>query len=574
MSEARSPGRGSLSGRLLTAYAVVFILLIGFFGLLTLDGVESVLRSQATAALEREARAVHIGLADVPDTGLPRAADELAVALDARITVIAADGTVLSDSEFEPLRMENHGSRPEVAAALENGPGFATRISDTTGVLQTYVAIPSADGARVYRISITEDQLVAQVAEVGTRVGVAAAIAGVVGVLVMALVARRVARPIQDLTGVAREVAEGRLDIRPRRSSIRELDRLGLSIGQMAQELGNRVTDAEEEREILQALLDALPQGVILVAPDGEILYGNGTAHDIIGDVPSRLTRLTPHTLQRVVREAMDAGELQDEVLESTGASPTLRALATPLPDGRVLLVVTNISERVRIERMRRDFVADASHELKTPIASILAASETLQMAFDRDPERARRFVTLVHDSARQLARIVGDLLDLSRVETSSGGDTSVRLDRIIEDEFDRLRQSATDKGIELTSETVPASVIGSSSDLGLAVRNLISNAIRYSSAGDRVLVGLAVEDESVRLYVQDTGTGIPKRSLNRVFERFYRVDVARSRETGGTGLGLAIVKHVTEAHGGTVSVESELGVGSTFHLVFPLSNP
>ncbi|MEX0756562.1 MAG: ATP-binding protein, partial [Acidimicrobiia bacterium] len=293
-----------------------------------------------------------------------------------------------------------------------------------------------------------------------------------------------------------------------------------------------------------------------------------------IGDVPSRLTRLTPHTLQRVVREAMDAGELQDEVLESTGASPTLRALATPLPDGRVLLVVTNISERVRIERMRRDFVADASHELKTPIASILAASETLQMAFDRDPERARRFVTLVHDSARQLARIVGDLLDLSRVETSSGGDTSVRLDRIIEDEFDRLRQSATDKGIELTSETVPASVIGSSSDLGLAVRNLISNAIRYSSAGDRVLVGLAVEDESVRLYVQDTGTGIPKRSLNRVFERFYRVDVARSRETGGTGLGLAIVKHVTEAHGGTVSVESELGVGSTFHLVFPLSNP
>ena len=571
MNEVRAPGRGSLAGRLLTAYAIVFILLIGFFGLLTLDGVEAVLRRQATESLEHQLGTVRLALAPVADADLAESGAALARALDARLTVIASDGRVLADSAFDPAAMENHASRPEVAAALQGRTGQDSRASDTTGVRQTYVAIGSPEG-RVYRLSITEDQLAGEVAEVGTRVGIAALVAGVVGVLLMAVVARRVARPIQELTGVAKEVAEGRLDVRPRRSSILELDRLGVSIGQIADELGRRVVQAEGEREILEALLDALPQGVILIAADGEILYGNGTARDIVGAVPERVGKLAPHSLQRLVREAVDTGSTRDEVLDSTGVGPTLRALATPLPDGRILLVITDISERVRIERMRRDFVADASHELKTPIASILASSETLQMALEHDPERAGRFVTLVHESAQQLARIVGDLLDLSRVETSTGGDTPVRLDRVIEDEIERLRQVASDKGIALTSRLEPAVVVGSASDLGLAVRNLISNAVRYSAEGDQVQVRSTIDGSTVRVDVEDTGVGIPKRSINRVFERFYRVDVARSRETGGTGLGLAIVKHVAETHGGSVSVVSELGSGSTFSLFLPLA--
>ncbi|MEX1005835.1 MAG: ATP-binding protein [Acidimicrobiia bacterium] len=571
MNEVRSPGRGSLAGRLLTAYAVVFILLIGIFGVLTLDGVETVLRRQASESLERQLRSVALTLDSVRDDDLGAPGADLARALDARLTVIAGDGTVLADSEFDAGDMQNHGSRPEVVEARDGGTGGDSRVSETTGVRQTYVAIRSPDG-RIYRLSITEDRLSGEVAEVGTRVGVAALVAGVAGVLLMALVARRVTRPIQELTGVAREVAEGRLDVRPRRSPIQELDRLGVSIGQIADELGRRVVQAEAEREILEALLDALPQGVILVAADGEILYGNGTARDIVGEVPARLGKLAPHSLQRLVREAVESGTTQDEVLEPTGTGPALRALATPLPDGRILLVVTDISERIRIERMRRDFVADASHELKTPIASILAASETLQMALERDPDRAARFVTLVHESAQQLARIVGDLLDLSRVETSSGGNTPVRLDRVIEDEIERLRRTASDKGIALTSRLERAIVVGSGSDLGLAVRNLISNAIRYSTEGDQVQVQATVQDSMVRVDVEDTGVGIPMRSINRVFERFYRVDVARSRETGGTGLGLAIVKHVAETHGGSVSVVSELGSGSIFTLVLPLA--
>ena len=571
MSEVRSPGRATLAGRLLTVYAVVFILLIGLFGVLTLNAVESVLRRQAVESLARQARSVQIDLDRFEVGDLDEAVAERAAVLEARLTVIALDGTVLADSASDPAGMENHADRPEVAVALAGGVGADSRVSDTTDELQSYVAVPAV-GDRIYRLSVREVQLAARIAEVGTLVGLAALVAGVVGVVLMALIARWVARPIEDLTGVAREIADGRLDVRARRSPIRELDRLGSSIGQMAQELGKRVRDSEAERETLQALLDALPQGVILIGPDESILYGNGMAREIIGTIPDRLSMLAPHPLQRLAREAMEDGEAGDVLLESTGAGPTLRALATPLPDDRVMIVIADISERIRIERMRRDFVADASHELKTPIASILAASETLQMALEHDLDRAQRFVTLVHESAAQLSRIVGDLLDLSRVESSAGGGTPVRFDRLIVEEVERLRPGAAEKHIEIGVAVDAATVTGNASDLALAVGNLVSNAIRYSSAGDRIAVGLVREADSVRLFVTDTGAGIPKRSINRVFERFYRVDVARSRETGGTGLGLAIVKHVAEAHGGSVSVESELGVGSTFHLVLPLA--
>ncbi|MDX1447848.1 MAG: ATP-binding protein, partial [Acidimicrobiia bacterium] len=516
-----------------------------------------------------EARAVQLALAGVDEERLVQETQRIADVLGVRVTVIERDGDVIADSAFAPDAMENHASRPEVVGAVQNGVGSDSRTSETTGVAQTYVAISAPEG-RIYRLSVTEDQLGARVTEIGARIGIAALIAGVIGVAVMAIVARRVARPIQELTAVAREVSEGRLDMRPQRSSIRELDRLGLSIGRMADELGARVVEAESERETLGVLLNALPLGVVLVDADGSVIYGNGPAREILGEVPDRLAKLTPHRLQRLVREAVETDGTRDMVLESSGTGPTLRAIATPLPDGRTVLVVSDISERVRIERMRRDFVADASHELKTPIASILAASETLQMALERDPERAPRFVTLVNDAAGQLARIVGDLLDLSRLETSVGGGDLVRLDRIAEEETERMRSAADDKGITLVTELEEASVTGSASDLGLAVRNLISNAIRYSTKGDSVTVSTVVEGDNVRLSVEDTGAGIPRRSIDRVFERFYRVDVARSRETGGTGLGLAIVKHVAEGHGGSVSVESELGVGSVFHLVLP----
>jgi signal transduction histidine kinase len=219
---------------------------------------------------------------------------------------------------------------------------------------------------------------------------------------------------------------------------------------------------------------------------------------------------------------------------------------------------------------MRRDFVADASHELKTPISAIQAGSETILRAIDEDREAARTFAEQVRVNAIRLGRIVGDLLDLSRLEAEDPVFERVRFDEAVRDEAARLDQASGEGPVELVLETEPVEVRGSQSDLRLAVRNLLDNAQRYAAGGE-VRVAVRRVGNAAVLEVTDNGVGIPTRDLPRVFERFYRVDVARSRHTGGTGLGLAIVKHVAERHGGRVEVESQLGVGSTFRLSLPL---
>jgi signal transduction histidine kinase len=239
--------------------------------------------------------------------------------------------------------------------------------------------------------------------------------------------------------------------------------------------------------------------------------------------------------------------------------------------DGSVLLVLRDVTEAKRLDATRRDFVANASHELKTPAASIQATAETLRTAVSEDPGVVPRFAEQLEREAARLSRIVSDLLDLSRLESGSETDGTVALDELLHEERERLEASARDGGVALVFDVVPVPPVrGSARDLSLLVRNLVDNAIRYTKPGGRVDVGLGTADAGVRLVVTDTGLGIPSRDLPRIFERFYRVDRARSRETGGTGLGLSIVKHIVENHGGTVSVRSELGRGTTFEVRLP----
>jgi two-component system phosphate regulon sensor histidine kinase PhoR len=235
------------------------------------------------------------------------------------------------------------------------------------------------------------------------------------------------------------------------------------------------------------------------------------------------------------------------------------------------LLVVRDVTEARRLTAIRRDFVANASHELKTPVASIRAAAETLRDGAIDDPPAARRFTEQLEREAVRMSRIVADLLDLSRLETGSEMDGQVRLDTLAADEVERMGDAATLQGVTISVEaqTVPA-VRGSPRDLSLMVRNLIDNAVRYTGEGGSVTVSVWADGSSVVVRVADTGIGIPQRELPRIFERFYRVDRARSRETGGTGLGLSIVRHVTENHGGEVTVTSELGQGSVFEVRLP----
>ncbi len=348
-------------------------------------------------------------------------------------------------------------------------------------------------------------------------------------------------------------------------TSRRQLDRA-------AERLADQARDAADNRDVREAILDVMEEGVLLLAADGSPLFSNDSLASHLGTVPHSAEAIRPLELQACVLRAIATGEVERTEVEI--GSPTRWLRATTLPtgsDGTVLLVVRDITQARQLLATRRDFVANASHELKTPVASIRAAAETLRDGAINDPPAAMRFTEQLERESIRLSRIIADLLDLSRLESGSELGDDVHLNALAADEVERLEDMALEHevGLQLQTEPVPR-VRGSSRDLALLVRNLIDNAIRYTPSGGDVAVTVASEGRRVLLRVADTGVGIPQRDLPRIFERFYRVDQARSRETGGTGLGLAIVRHVCENHGGEVTVTSELGRGTTFEVRLP----
>jgi two-component system phosphate regulon sensor histidine kinase PhoR len=352
----------------------------------------------------------------------------------------------------------------------------------------------------------------------------------------------------------------------------RRLDRLAADVDRADTALREQQRTSREDRQVQDLILGSMEEGVLLFDRRERTVFSNAAAASHLGTTPLDVAALLPIDLQKASRRAGYTGAVVRAVVETGTPSRWLRATAMPVgEDGSVLLVIRDVTEARRIDQVRRDFVANASHELKTPAASIQAAAETIRSAAAEDPGAVARFAGLLERDAIRLSQIVADLLDLSRLETGSDLDDRPRLDAIVREEAQRFREQAAAAGLTFTVDApdVPA-VRGSARDLSLLVRNLIDNAIRYTKPGGTVLVSVAADDERVRLLVTDDGAGIPSRDLPRVFERFYRVDRARSRDTGGTGLGLAIVRHVTENHGGTVHASSELGRGTTFEVRLP----
>lgn len=340
-----------------------------------------------------------------------------------------------------------------------------------------------------------------------------------------------------------------------------------------AERLATRLTASERERGTAALALSSMEEGVLLFGPDGLTRLANPAVEGHLGIRPASADALLPLGLRQLTERAAGARTVLATVVEIGAPTRTLRGFAAPTKDGSVVVVIRDITETRRSEQARRDFVANASHELKTPAASIQAAAETIRTAAVEDHSVIPRFASQLEREAARLSRIVSDLLDLSRLESGSVLDETVALDAIVRDEGERFEDQAAEAGVGLKVEahTVPR-VRGAARDLALLVRNLVDNAIRYTGPGGSVHVELTSEDGEVVLAIADTGLGIPHRDLPRVFERFYRVDRARSRETGGTGLGLSIVKHVAENHGGRIDVTSELGQGTRFEVRLPVA--
>lgn len=562
-----SDSRRGLSAKLLAVYTLAFVLIIGLFGAL----VDSSLRSQSlnelTSSLIQRASVVEVAIRGKAD--LDSLVSELAIRSASRVTVIAVDGRVLADSAEDASAMDNHSQRPEVQAALAGEVGVARRQSATLDEALLYVALPPSQG-RIVRLAIPEALVAERLGEVRVAVITGAGLAGLIGIILVWFISRRIARPLQGMTEAAELVAAGNLATRVPRADTKELDQMAGALNHMAAELGHRIEATEGQARLLDQVLGAVRQAVVVIDEDDAILYSNPAAAQMVR-VPESLGGLIPHGLQTLVREARSGGARTEGLFDHGSPTRILQAAASPFPqDRRVLLAISDITESSRVDAMRRDFVSSASHELKTPVAAMLASAEALQMALSRDPASAQRFGEQIERLARQLAKLVGDLLDLSRLEASEPDHEMVRLDQVADEEVSRLRPAAESAGLTLSASSSALSVSGSRRDLGLAIRNLLENAVRHTPVGGAIDVRLRTDNGDVLVEVVDSGEGIPKRELPRIFERFYRVDTARARATGGTGLGLAIVRHVVERHGGSVQVESELGQGSTFRLRIP----
>jgi signal transduction histidine kinase len=361
-----------------------------------------------------------------------------------------------------------------------------------------------------------------------------------------------------------------------RRSLEGRVRALEASVERSSDALARRQRSSEDQRAVQDLILGSMQEGVLLVDGAGNLAFANAALERHLGSRSTSVAQLYPPSLRTLIRTVDETHDPATIELERDDPLRWLRATAVPAgPDGSILLVVTDITETRRVEAVRRDFVANASHELKTPAASIRAAAETLASIADRDPSAVPRFASQLEREAMRLSRIVADLLDLSRLESGSELGERVRIDALAREEVERFEETAREGARTIRVETAePATVSGSARDLSLMIRNLIDNALRYTQPGGHVEIGVATHDGTVELSVSDDGIGIPIRDLPRVFERFYRVDRARSRETGGTGLGLSIVRHVAENHGGSVQVQSELGAGSTFTVTLPAQTP
>jgi two-component system, OmpR family, phosphate regulon sensor histidine kinase PhoR len=526
--------------------------------------------SQLTESLVTSARAVQAALA--PDGDVQPEVVRLGAAMRVRITVIRDDGVVLADSEHDPSTMENHRTRPEVVQALAGRIGVSSRSSSTVGIPFRYVALPPAQG-RVVRVALPLTTVRSKLRSVRVVLASGFLLAALAGIAVLAMIARGVSKPLNEMSESVGRLGEGDFTTGVPERGTEEMRLLGRTLNRTRADLAAHVEAMARDRGTLNAILASLDEGVILFAPEGSSLYQNPSAATLLGGAVKHARNLAPEGLRRVVAGAA-TGPAREEIDIGGTARRVILATATMVPpEGNVLLVLRDVTEARRIEAVRRDFAANASHELKTPAASLQALAETISRAAREDPEEVPRFAGQLENEAGRMARMVSDLLDLSRLEGEPGARDEVRFDRLATAEAERHRETAEAGGLELLVDaTLPVKVNGSGRDLALMVRNLVENALHYTRPGGRVEVSVGVDGALATLEVADTGIGIPARHLSRVFERFYRVDRARSRETGGTGLGLSIVKHVAESHGGTVEVRSRLGEGSIFTVRLPVA--
>ena len=535
---------------------------------------ENMLRREIETSLRQKTEMFATRVAGAPQGSLKQMTAEAAKAAGARITVIDSTGKVLADSEADPAKMENHATRPEFIAALHGGGGTSTRVSKTVGVEFLYVAVPIAGGAVRMAYPLTSIREANR--EIRLDLIKGSAIAGLLALLLVFAATQSIGRRLLRITDFAERVAAGDLSARIQEGSGDEIAHVASALDKTARKLEEGFSDLEASRQTLETLLNSMQEAVIAVAQDERVLWANQRMERLL---PSGV-RLGAPLVQSVrdpeilasVQSALATRDVTMARAAKIFSGRVFDVTAAPMPGGGAVAVLHDQTEIDRVEKTRRDFIANVSHELRTPLTSIQGYAETLLDSRSM-PANLKEFVEIIRKNAARMARLTEDLLVLARVES---GEQKLNMQitlpqELLDDAAQTFHEVAKGRGIELSVMNMATSVVLVDRDaIHQVFANLIDNALKYGGAGGKVLLGACESEDGVQFYVRDFGSGISSEHLPRLFERFYRVDKARSIESGGTGLGLAIAKHVVRAHAGTIRAESELNHGSTFYFTLP----
>jgi len=571
--------------------ALVVAVVVGFAGVTERDLAE---RAETRARADLEARVTGardllgpLPLSATPPETLAQRARTLSEAFGARVTLIRSDGVVVADSALPPARvleMENHATRPEIARAARGERGHSVRTSASVGRPLRYVALTVEAGDGTVRLAEPVKEA-PELAALRARAAWALFLGLIGAALVAAGITRLYARSIERMRRVASSVAHGDLTARVRRHMGDEFDPIAGAIDQMAEQLRLRLDEATHEKERLRAVLNGMVEGVLVVDTGGKIVLLNQRAREffgIRGPVESRslLEAMRHAELDALLSRAAETDEaVSGEIRLGGGGERVLRVQAVRFPAGPgarmgTVAVFHDVTELERLEQVRRDFVANASHELRTPLTAISGFTETLLSSESLGPADRRSYLEVIDRHAQRLTHLVSDLLELSKIESRK---VTLKLDaidvvaiaeRLLQDYHERFQEKDL-----MASVAHPGSAFVRADPRALEqiLVNLVDNAIKYTEPGGTIAIRVEAEGHQVAIHVEDTGIGIPAQDRERIFERFYRVDKARSRELGGTGLGLAIVKHLVQGQGGEVAlVESRLGEGSVFRFTLP----
>lgn len=513
-----------------------------------------------------------------------------------RITVILSDGRVIGDSDKNPATMENHKNRPELINAFKGEISSISRYSDTLKKNMMYVALPIELNNVVHaviRTSISISDIDVKIKQVIYQVIMDGVLIALFASVVGFFISKKITRPIEEMTKGAKRFSQGDMGHKLHIPKSREMAALALAMNSMASRLDDKIKTTIRQKNELDAVLSSMQEGVIALDHKKRIISINPSAAEIFSVQPDKVRgggieeAIRNHALHKFIADAGAQQEPieQDITVYDNNSKRIVYIHSAPLIDVEkkkigLLVILHDVTKLRQLENMRQDFAANVSHEIKTPLTSIKGFIETLISQQDGEQnislEERHRFYSVIERNVNRLHTIIEDLLHLSQIEQIQGRDQLMLIETDLSHVIENSIQACTEKAKQknITMETKQLSLRKIKADPQLieqAIINLIDNAIKYSHEKNHIILESGVDGSEVIIKVSDNGPGIAKEHLNRLFERFYRVDKGRSRKQGGTGLGLAIVKHIIMAHNGRVDVKSQPGQGSTFSIHLPL---